>query len=435
MSILILSLPAHPPDAHSTLSYTLSTDGQQASSYGDTPLALLPDPGRAGETVAVVPITALSWLRVGLPHGMSLQNTPRLRAILEGLLEEQLLDEPAHLHFALAPDAQAGHSTWVAVCAREWLQHWLHALEEVGRPVGRIVPQYAPGNAPDDDTASTAPYYCVLGTPDAPQLLAHGQGPDQGVVLVPLAAAPLILAQTPASPGEDHHTVQADPAVAALAEQVLGRPVALCTAPERALQAARSTWDLAQLDLARRGRARLQRQWGSAAQALLRAVQWRAARWGLAVLVALHIVGLNAWAWHERQALATKQAALHSTLTQTFPHVKVVVDAPVQMQRELQALRQATGQLSASDVEPLMAATAQALQTGAPQERASALQYQSGQLRVRGLNLDEEALSRIRSRLQGLHYEAQIEGDSLLVQPSAPNAPETSQTPQTPQTP
>lgn len=428
MSTLILSLPAHLPSTRSTLGYILSVDGQQASSYGDTHTTLLPDPGRAGEIVAVVPITALSWLRVTLPQGLALNHTPRLRAVLEGLLEEHLLDEPAQLHFALAPDAQAGQSTWVAVCARDWLQQWLHALEQASRPVGRIVPEFAPGDAPEGEAmaASTTPHYCVLGTPEAPQLLAHSQGTEQSLVLVPLAAAPLVLAQSPALAQQAHHTIQADPAVARLAEQVLGRPVALCTAQERALQAAaRSSWDLAQLDLARRGRARLQRQLGSTANALLRAPQWRAARWGMVLLVVLHLLGLNMWAWQERQALAAKQAALQNTLTQTFPHVKVVVDAPVQMQRELQALRQATGQLSAADLEPLMAAAAQALQGVAPQARATGLEFSHGQLQLRGLALSEEAMSSLHSRLQALPfaYEAQQQGDTVSLRPSPKNTP------------
>ena len=52
----------------------------------------------------------------------------------------------------------------------------------------------------------------------------------------------------------------------------------------------------------------------------------RAARWGAGLLAAAHLVGLNAWAWQERQSLSAKQAAVRSTLTQTFPKVQVVVD-------------------------------------------------------------------------------------------------------------
>ena len=91
------------------------------------------------------------------------------------------------------------------------------------------------------------------------------------------------------------------------------------------------------------GRTRALRKAGSAASAFLYAPQWRAARWGVGLLAAAHLVGLNAWAWQERDALAAKQAGVRNALTQTFPKVQVVVDAPVQMERELAVLRQAAG--------------------------------------------------------------------------------------------
>ena len=49
----------------------------------------------------------------------------RLRSILEGLLEDRLLDDPAQLHFALQPGARAGSPVWVAVCDRSWLRDHL----------------------------------------------------------------------------------------------------------------------------------------------------------------------------------------------------------------------------------------------------------------------------------------------------------------------
>ncbi len=64
----------------------------------------------------------------GIPLGAN-QQTPRLRSILEGLLEDRLLDDPAQLHFALQPGARAGSPVWVAVCDRSWLRDHLQALE------------------------------------------------------------------------------------------------------------------------------------------------------------------------------------------------------------------------------------------------------------------------------------------------------------------
>ncbi|SFU82712.1 general secretion pathway protein L [Paenacidovorax caeni] len=405
MSTLLLILPPTPPGPHTSFGYLVSPDGHQIERQGNAAPALLPTPGRAGETVAVVPVQALSWQRVTLPQNLPLGNTPRLRAVLEGLLEDRLLDDPAQLHFALQPGARAGEAAWVAVCDRAWLQQHLQLLEAAGRPVARVVPEFAP--LADSTT------YCALGTPDAAWLLTTNFGAGQGVALLPLAAAPALLPPTAAD--EEPPPVLADPAVAALAEQTLGRTVALATAGERALRAARGTWDLAQLDLASRGRARLMRKSGSLAGALLRAPQWRAARWAVGLLAAVHLVGLNAWAWQERQSLAAKQASVRGVLTQTFPQVKVVVDAPVQMERELAALRQSAGSLGPGDLEPMMAATGQALQAALPGVRPQALEYANNELRLRGIDPADDALATLQERLATAGYRAQADDSALVV--------------------
>src|SRR3989344_5137053 len=315
MSTLILFLPPARPGPATEYSYTLTADGHTALRHATAPAALLPEPTRpGGEVVAVVPARALSWQRVQLPPGLALgagQQTPRLRSVLEGLLEDRLLDDASQLHFAIQPDANPGEPVWVAVCDRTWLRDNLQALEAASRRVSRVVPEFAPG-----PTQSGRPELCALGTPEDACVVLTGQGADHGVAVLPLSIASVMLAraglpQDAATDGDDAPVVRAEPAVAALAERTLGQRVALHTASQRALGAA---------------------------------------RWGAALLVVAHLVGLNAWAWQERKALAAKQAAVRSTLTQTFPKVQVVVDAPVQMERELAQLRQAAGAVSARDL-------------------------------------------------------------------------------------
>ena len=104
MSTLILHLPLALPGPHTEYRYTLTLDSHSASGHASARAALLP---AANETVAVVPAQALSWQRVTLPQGVGAQS-PRLRAVLEGLLEERVLDDPAQLHFALPPQVPAG---------------------------------------------------------------------------------------------------------------------------------------------------------------------------------------------------------------------------------------------------------------------------------------------------------------------------------------
>lgn len=414
MSTLILFLPLAPPGPTADYSYTLTADGHSALRHASAPAALLPEPARpGGEVVAVVPAQALSWQRVQLPQGVPMgagQQTPRLRSVLEGLLEDQLLDDPAQLHFALQPGARAGEPVWVAVCNRAWLREALQVLEAAGRRVSRVVPEFAPG-----PTASGQPELFALGTPEDAHLVLCGHGVDQAVAVLPLSSVARGLigpatARTDAD--EAMPPVHAEPAVAALTERTLGRPVVLQTASQRALDAARGDWDLAQFDLASTGRTRALRKAGSAASALLYAPQWRAARWGAGLLVAAHLFGLNAWAWQERNALTAKQAAVRSALTQTFPKVQVVVDAPVQMERELAVLRQAAGSVSPRDLEPLLAAAGAALPAD---QLPNALEYTAGELRLRGVTLAPEEQTAAVTRLRAAGYNARMDDGSLLL--------------------
>ena len=128
MSSLYLLLPTQPATAQTEFEYVLTPDGRAAGRHASAQAALLPLPAGAGsELVAIAPASALSWHQVELPKGTNARS-PRLRAVLEGLLEDKLLDEPEALHFALAPNAPATGPVWVAVCDRAWLRAGLQVL-------------------------------------------------------------------------------------------------------------------------------------------------------------------------------------------------------------------------------------------------------------------------------------------------------------------
>jgi len=400
MSTLILSLPTSAPTVETELHYVLSADGSRALRSGRCAAPLLPAPGRAGETVAVAPPQRLSWQRVTLPHG-ALAQRQRLRAVLEGLLEEQLLDEPDALHFALQPGAAAGAPIWVAVCDRAWLRATLQWLEAAGHRVDRIVPACAPGA-----TVSGGPECTAIGTPDEAMAVLAGMGADQAVSLLPLQAQALARRLAPDA------VLRAEPAVAQLAEQTFGRPVALQSLDEGLLAAARGTWDLAQFDLASNGRQRTLRWLGTTANALWRAPEWRAARWALGLLVLVQLAALNLWAWQDARALARQQAAARGVLTQTFPQVKLVVDAPVQMRKEVALLRQQTGALAAGDFESLLAAAAGALPAGQVPAR---IDYADGRLRLAGLTLSDGQRAALDQPLAALGLGARTEDGALVL--------------------
>ncbi|MEJ8846619.1 type II secretion system protein GspL [Variovorax rhizosphaerae] len=372
-------------------------DGRTLLSHGSAPLALLP----AGNDVTLlVPGAALSWHAVALPPG-NLGGAARLRALLDGLLEDRLLDEPESLHFALEPGAKPGATVWIAASHRIELRAAVQALESAGRRVTRIVPEFAP------QPADAPAMLFATGEPESAQLTVCDAN---GVATLPLNTASLTLV---GGAPLDTAVASAEPAVAAQAEALLGQRLPIAQTPERWLQAARTSWDLAQFDLASSGRARAGKKVGALWHALRHAPQWRAARWGAVVLVLAQLVGLNAWAWKERNALEAKRSRINAILLQTFPSVKVVLDAPLQMASEVAALQQATGGVAALDLEPMLAVLGASLPPG---RVPTALDYSAGQLRLRGLNLSATEVATLMNTITTRGYTARSEGDLLLVQ-------------------
>jgi len=260
---------------------------------------------------------------------------------------------------------------------------------------------------------SVMPHFAMLfvtGESDSAQLTVCDAS---GVATLPLNAASLALI---GSAPLDTAVASAEPAVAAQAEALLGQRLPIAQQAERWLQAARAPWDLAQFDLASSGRARAGKKFSAWLQALRHAPQWRAARWGAVVLVLAQLVGLNAWAWKERNALDTKRSTINAMLTQTFPSVKLVVDAPLQMAREVAALQQSTGGVASLDLEPMLAVLGASLPPG---RVPTALDYSAGQLRLRGLNLSATEIASLTSTMAARGYTVRGEGDFLLVQAEA----------------
>lgn len=396
MSALIVVLPQHAASSATEFAYVVTNDSATVARHGAAQASVLPAPVRAGsEIVAIAPAAMVSWHRVELPKGVT-PRSPRLRAVLEGLLEDRVLDEPETLHFALQPDARAETPVWVATCDREWLKGALLLLEGAGRPVSRIVPEFAPQDAP-------ALY--AMGDPENALLVATS---SEGVTTLPLATSALAL--LPSLP-EDTACI-AEPAVARLAEQVLQHQPVLQQSAERWVRAAQSNWDFAQFDLSSSGRARVYKRMATLWSDILSTPEWRPARWGAVALVVLNLVGLNAWAWRERSAIDAKRETMRRTLTETFPQVKVVVDAPLQMEREISALRQSTGATSGRDLEAMLNALALAVP---PQHALGAMDYANGELRVRGLALGPDDARNIAASMKARGYNATVQGDTLVV--------------------
>lgn len=401
MLILVLPEGAAP---HARYPHVLVSDGSAAHTPALATSQGLPPVRRGEEVVAIVPTHALSWHRVRLPRGVG-PRSPRLRTVLNSLLEDRLLDEPERLHLALAGAASADGETWVAVCDRAWLREHVQALEAAGRAPDRIVPEAAPLDA----TTGTRPTVQLLGEAEHPQLRVCCSA---GVIELPFSRETWGLALG-SDAADDTLDVQAEPAVAALAEQLLQRHVRLQPRSVRWAQAADKPWNLAQGEFARNGGRGALRRMAVAAREFLQSPLWRPLRWGVVALLLVQLAGLNLWAWRERAAWRAQQAAIDGMLTRLFPGVRVVVDAPAQMARELALLRQASGVSSHEDLEPMLAALAASIEPGAV---LTALDYQPGVLHASGLATDDAALARLQAALRQRGYLASRDAGRLRVQ-------------------
>lgn len=407
MSTLIVTLALRGAATTKEYDYVLTADGQTVSAQGRASAALLPTTtGRAVSVVALVPARAMSWHLVTLPPATGkllrgrASDPARLRAVLAGMMEEFLLDEPEQLHFAIFPGVRADALTWVAVCHRAWLHEAIHALEAAALPVARIVPEFAP--VVGKDTPSTA--HVTAGLDPAQVVLCT----PQGVMVLPLggAAAAMVARAAPV-------TLLAEPAVAALAEQTFKQTISLQTQGQRQLQVADSEWNLAQFDLSISFRNRMVKALASAWLALSRQPQWRPVRWGLAMVLLTHMVGINALAMKESSLIAEKRKAVTAVLRQTFPELTVIVDAPVQMAREVSLLQQSTGQSTGPGlVEVLMATAAADPSYPAP----LAIELTGNEFRLRGPVLLADRAEDLIRKLGTQGWRAQVQGGELVLQ-------------------
>jgi general secretion pathway protein L len=404
MSTLIVTLPNEPADAAALYDYVLTPDGTLLGEQSRAPLALLPNGTKDdAEVVALVAAQHLSWHQVQLPKGTLNKGffqevgALRVRAVLEGLLEDRLLDDTQQLHFALEPAPLADAPIWVAVCDLVWLRAALQALELAGRPVSRIVPEFTPEALVDT--------LYVLGQPEDAQMVFAERG---GIAVWPLSAATLALLNWP-----EGNTVVAEPAVVALAEQLFKRTVTLEPGAQRQLRAAASNWDLAQFELVNSNRARAWKRWSELLGSFAKAPRWRAARVALLATLVINVAGLNAWAWKEQAAIKAQRQAIDAVLTSTFPKVQVVVDAQVQMGKEVAALVQASGVPSSRDLDRMLGAFGSVAPAAT---LPTAIEFVAGEVRLKGLKLQAQDITSFSFKLKPLGYALSAEGDTVLMQ-------------------
>lgn len=407
MSTLLLFLPprtrlhapgramaVEPPRAGAAREYdwALSPDGHHISREGRSAAAALP---AADSVIAIVADADLSWRCVDLPRAGR-----QMRAALAGKLEDVLLDDPETVHFALEPEAGGGDSAWVAITSRTWLAEHLAHLDTAQLFVERVAPLSWPGEQPRGHFSESH----GVGSDGVTLRWSHSDGvaslPLQGGLGRQFFNAGLVQAA--------HWT--ATPGIATTAERWLGSSVGVLTPAQRALDVIDNGWNLRQFDLAPRARGvQALRMLGRT----LTRKAWQPVRWGLAGLVVVQLLGLNLWAWHQNRELSERRQALSTTLTTTFPQVRAVMDAPVQMQKQLDLLRINAGSVGEQDLEALLGAAALAWPGDRPP--AEALAFEPGRLTVSAAGWNPAQVDNFRNQLQSEGWQLDASEGKLTI--------------------
>ncbi|MDR7269049.1 general secretion pathway protein L [Pelomonas saccharophila] len=385
-------------DAVREYDYALTPDGRQITAEGRAAPGGLP---AADSVIAIVAESDVSWRRVDLPRAGR-----QMRAALAGKLEEALLDDPDTLHFALEPDALGGDTAWVAITSRPWLAEHLAQLEAAQIFIDRVAPLSWP------DELARGHFFEANGAGTALRW-SH----TEGVATLALEGG---LARQFFPPGLVHAAQwTATPGAATAAERWLGTAVTVQTPAQRALAVVDSAWNLRQFDLA--PRARGTRALRLFSRGLMRK-PWQPVRQGLVGLALVQLLGINLWAWHQQREVAARREAITTTLTGAFPQVRAILDAPVQMQKQLDLLRASAGSVGEQDLEALLAAAALAWPADRPPTEA--LAFEPGRLTVSAQGWAQPQIDNFRNQLRSEGWQLDAsEGKLTISRASAQGRP------------
>ncbi|HIC7210889.1 type II secretion system protein GspL [Burkholderia stabilis] len=382
MSTLIVSLPPREPAVPlqewqwPELPFTLVDKAGHVQRAGRAALALLP---RANATVLIVAARDVLLLAAAVPP----LKGPKLRQALPNIVEDQLIQDPLGCHIALDPAALPDGRRVLAIVDRAWFRTICEAFAAAGHRHLSAVPatRCLPAPRAPAETVSAVPADGDAAVMEAVEPPAHppavaavlGLAASVEPVLVEAGALPaaagaprLELAVARGALGEGF-AAPASRAAGTLAALAGGGAVELYELGEpgaepRLASVGRTDGPLlpgaAPLSFDAFARRALTEPF-DLCQFEFESQPWRfdratvkRLRVPLALVAAtlgVAVIGMNLHWWklsRERDALS---AQITETLLSAFPKTTTVLDPPAQMQRQLDQLRLAAGELSPND--------------------------------------------------------------------------------------
>ena len=359
-------------------------------SAGNNAFAEMPAADRVD---VVVPASRVLFTRVNLPPA----NATKTRQLLPFAIEDKLLANPESIH-AVAGTRELNGETPVAVVDKIWVNQVMARLLEAKITPQSLVPETTLPPLPGDGWSmvwdGTSGF---VRTGEMSGLSLDGGDGDEPPLGLMLAleeakaknAAPqkIILL----SPDNDHLTNFAG------WSETLGVPVI-----------AGGAWSNPHANPQSSGVNFLQGDFAGSSN-LSGAMRLAKPLWILVALIAAVHVGATVVDWgllkYQKNAM---QSGMTERFKKVFPESKVIVDAPLQMSRNLADLRRASGQADPRDFLPLAAAYSNAL-TNTPNARTLAMQYEKGRLQIDVALPDVQAVEALRGRLEAAKLSAKLE--------------------------
>ncbi len=370
-------------DRELALRYVLRNNAGEMQRTGTGQLADLPHADRVD---IIVPASLVLFTEVKLPPVRG----QKLRQLLPFAVEEKILSDPAQVQVAAGSRDDAG-VTRVAVVDRAWLEASCEQLRLVGlRPENGYAETCLPELEPNSWTLIWDGDEGFVRTAVGAGLALDSMG-DNG--------APFALRRAVAEARSN----------ARLPEKIILRATdAAASVPDLQLWSTQlgvalvpgQDWHWAPRFLNTENAINLL-QGDYAPSSSLRELlpQLRPILLLAGLIIGVQVLATGVDWWRLNYEKRTLTAEMDKTFKSAFPNATVVVDAPLQMQRNLAVLRRASGQSQPNDFLPLLAKVLPLINSATSVESMS---YDDGSLKVDAMFRDEGSVSELRNQVSSV---------------------------------